>query len=158
MKGFSSLMNQIPLSVLDLEVGWQTTSYKQSQTDLSQLTGIPVGLREQNFLTPICWKKLIIHDITSLFWVSGAKIRGLVGEPENGHLADFGRRQRFLDLNLCTKMHLFACGHANLFLVRSCDNTGLNLGFGWVSMHLAWSHAWIMHFLAMFHCSDISIT
>ena len=50
----------------------------------------------------------------SKFRVSGVKIPCFHGEPENGHLADFGRRQRFLDLNLCTKMHSFTFGHKNL--------------------------------------------
>ena len=85
-------------------------------------------------------------------------MRGLVGEPANGHLGASGGRQRFLVLNLCTKMHSFACGYANLFLVSYYGSTSLNLGFGRVSMHLVWPHAGIMLFLAMFCYSDINIT
>ena len=75
-----------------------------------------------------------MHAIVSVFQISGDKIRCLHG---NGHLGDCGRRQRVLDLNLCTKMHSFAFGHANLDLVRYFDNTSRNLVFSRVSMHLA---------------------
>ena len=99
-----------------------------------------------------------MHTITSVFQISGVKIPCFHGEPENGHLGASGGQRRFLGLNLCTKLHPFACGYENPFLVWYHGSTGLNLGFGWVSMHLAWSHAWIMHFLAMFHYSGIRIT
>ena len=79
-----------------------------------------------------------MHTITSVFQISGVKIPCFHGEPENGHLGDCGRRQRFLDLNLCTKMHSFAFGHKNLDFLRYFDNTSRDLEFSRVLMHLVW--------------------
>ena len=87
---------------------------RKTPTDPNQLTGIPMGLREQKFLSLIYWKIEIKNTIISKFQISCVKIPCFHGEPENGYLADFGRRQRFLDLNLCTKMHSFTFGHKTL--------------------------------------------
>ena len=89
-------------------------SMQSVQTDPNQLTGIPMGLWEQKFLSLIYWKIEIKNTIISKFQISCVKIPCFHGEPENGHLADFGRRQRFLDLSLCTKMHSFTFGHKTL--------------------------------------------
>ena len=62
---------------------------------------------------------------------------------------------------MCTKMHSFAFGHANLDLVRYFDNTSRNLEFSRVSMHLVWYMHGFDHFelfLALFRHSDMSVT
>ena len=74
----------------------------------------------------------------SKFRISCVKIPCFHDEPENGHLADCGRRQRFLDMNLCTKMHSFTFGHKNLDFLCYFDNTSRDLEFSRVSMHLVW--------------------
>ena len=77
------------------------------------------------------------------------------GEPANGHLGASGGQQRFLGLNLCTKMHSCVCGYGKFILVSSYGISGQNpasfWGFDAFSMAMCRNHAFFGHVLLQWH-------